>query len=390
MASTREKCVTAEQELSWPATRPASRDVWDVLDQCVVDLEHCEDASNQVSCALKAIRDGLQAEAVFTYPSMPGQKVEVLSDRPLSTAWCRRFVEQQLEAFPAHGDSHVRLAEAAECLTGAPWKPVSTLMVRLIKSRPLWVVALNFQGHRYFRKDDLKIAMLIRRLFRNQRRQTLAREKLTHAMLGVVRGLNEAISAKCPFTSGHSERVARMAVCLGRQMGLSAAVLSDLYLAGLLHDVGKIGIRDSVLQKQAALTDEEYAHIREHPVIGDTIVSRIQNLAHLRPGVRNHHERFDGLGYPDGLVGNAIPLLARILSIVDACDAMMSPRPYRPGLPTEQVDAILTAGAGTQWDPQLVEHFMACRKELYCIYEKGLGDSMLHAIEESVDIRQED
>ena len=251
-------------------------------------------------------------------------------------------------------------------------------------------MAVSFSEQRLFRMEDLKIVLLIRRIFRDHRRQMRSQQNLTDAILGVVRGLNEAIAAKSPFTSGHSERVARMAVCLGRQMGMTTAFLGDLYLAGLLHDVGKIGIRDSVLQKQGALTEDEQAHVREHPLIGDTIVSKIKNLAHLRAGVRNHHERFDGDGYPDRLAGDAIPLLARILSVADGCDAMMSPRPYRAGLPIEQVDQIMSEGAGTQWDPHVISHFMACRHDLYSIYQKGIGDSVLHAVEEVVRTTQAD
>src|SRR5439155_8767642 len=151
------------------------------------------------------------------------------------------------------------------------------------------------------------------------------------------------------------------------QLDMPQAVQSDLYLAGLLHDVGKIGIRDDVLQKPGRLTAEETAHIQEHPVIGDRLVCHIKPLQHLRPGVRNHHERWDGRGYPDGLAGEDIPLQARILAVADSCDAMMSARPYRSALPPVRIDAIMLEGAGSQWDPRVVEAFLACRHELYAI-----------------------
>jgi HD-GYP domain-containing protein (c-di-GMP phosphodiesterase class II) len=176
---------------------------------------------------------------------------------------------------------------------------------------------------------------------------------------------------------------------LGKQMGLPPAVLSDLYLAGLLHDIGKIGVRDSVLQKPGKLTAEEYEHIKLHVTIGDRLVSNIKPLQHLRAGVRNHHERYDGKGYPDGLAGECIPLQARILAVADSCDAMMAARPYRSAVPAERIDAIMLDGAGTQWDPDIVAQFMICRHELYSICQRGLGDSVFAAVERALHLAGE-
>jgi HD-GYP domain-containing protein (c-di-GMP phosphodiesterase class II) len=366
------------------------RSIWDILDNFVCSLEHCPNLAAQMPCVMRAVAASIHADSVFTYSDTHGASADFDSDKPLSAAWRCQFVEEHFKRLSTNTDKDSYLNTPFPRNAGWEPRPYSTIMVRLCKSSPLWIMALSFSDQRLFNREDLKIVLLIRRIFSDHRRQLRTQENLSDAVLGVVRGLNEAIAAKSPFTSGHSERVARMAVCLGRQMGLSSAVLGDLYLAGLLHDVGKIGIRDSVLQKQSALTEDEQAHVREHPLIGDTIVAKIKNLAHLRSGVRHHHERFDGRGYPDGLAGDAIPLLARILSVADGCDAMMSPRPYRPGLPTRQVDAIMKAGAGTQWEKGLIEHFMACRHEMYSIYQKGIGDSVIHAVEEVVRTNQID
>src|SRR5262249_9345808 len=194
-------------------------------------------------------------------------------------------------------------------------------LVLLSKCLSHWMGGLSFAPQRPFQPVALRIMLLARSMMLSHRQQAHTYEKLKDSLFGLVRCLTAAIDAKDPYTWGHSERVARIAVRLGRQMGMPAAFLSDLYLAGLLHDIGKIGIRDSVLQKADKLTDEEFDHIKEHPVIGDRLVSNVKTLQNLRPGVRNHHERFDGRGYPDRLAGEDIPMQARVLAVADACDA---------------------------------------------------------------------
>src|SRR5262249_11392040 len=142
-------------------------------------------------------------------------------------------------------------------------------------------------------------------------RATQQYNHLKDLLVGLTRSLTAAIDAKDSYTYGHSERVARIAVELGRELGLQEDDLSDIYLTILRHDIGKIGIRDDVLRKVEPLTKEEFEHIKEHPEIGYRILSGLRPIAHLLPGVLYHHERFDGKGYPEGLRGNAIPFLAR-------------------------------------------------------------------------------
>ena len=183
---------------------------------------------------------------------------------------------------------------------------------------------------------------------------------LKDLLVGLTRSLTTALDAKDPYTFGHSERVARIAVEVGREIGIDGDGLSDLYLAGLLHDVGKIGIKDSVLRKQGPLTREEQEHIQEHVTIGYWILAELRQIRNLLPGVLYHHERYDGKGYPDGLAAEQIPMLARILSVADAYDAMSHQRPYRDAMPYRRVEEILTQGAGTQWDKEVVEAFFRC------------------------------
>jgi len=184
-------------------------------------------------------------------------------------------------------------------------------------------------------------------------------------MLGsVVRALTSAIDAKDPYTCGHSDRVARVAVALAGELGCNRQQLDTVYLSGLLHDVGKIGIDDQVLRKSGRLTDAEFEHIKLHTDIGYRILRDLKQLGDVLPVVRHHHEAWDGSGYPQGLTGEQIPPLARIVSVADAFDAMSSDRPYRKGMPDQRLDAILRGGAGQQWDSRVVDAFFRIRDKI--------------------------
>jgi HD-GYP domain-containing protein (c-di-GMP phosphodiesterase class II) len=180
----------------------------------------------------------------------------------------------------------------------------------------------------------------------------------------VVRALTSAIDAKDPYTCGHSDRVARLAVALARRMGCSTDELDTIYLSGLLHDIGKIGIDDNVLRKPGALTEEELEHIKTHPELGYKILNGVKQLDKVLPVVLHHHEAWDGAGYPAGLKAEECPMLARIVAVADSIDAMSSDRPYRKGIPDEKLDKILHDGAGRQWDPQVINAAFQIRDEL--------------------------
>ena len=206
-------------------------------------------------------------------------------------------------------------------------------------------------------------------------------QDLKELLVGLTRSLTAAIDAKDSYTYGHSERVARVAVEIGRELGLLEEELSDIYLAGLLHDIGKIGIRDAVLTKRDRLTPEEFEHVKQHVTIGYKILADLRPIRNLLPGVLYHHERYDGSGYPDGLVGEAIPLLARILAVADGYDAMSTARPYRAAMPIPKVEEILRSGAGSQWDQRVVEAFLRCRDRVHAIRQRGVGESLCQALD---------
>jgi cyclic di-GMP phosphodiesterase len=174
----------------------------------------------------------------------------------------------------------------------------------------------------------------------------------------VIFALAAAVEAKDPYTESHTRRVAESARHIGMRMGLPEPALDALYRGGIIHDIGKIGVPDAVLLKPGPLDREELVRMQTHALIGETIVKPLRSATNLLPIIRNHHEHFEGGGYPDGLSGERIPRLARIVSICDAFDALVSDRPYRLRRPVGVAVDILMQGAGPQWDPELVALFV--------------------------------
>ncbi len=247
-----------------------------------------------------------------------------------------------------------------------------------------WLLAANPLDSRPFTTADVEILQPAASLIGTQQTNAKLYADLKELLFGVIRALTAAIDAKDPYTSGHSERVARIAVRLAEALGMPANQRSDLYLMGLLHDVGKIGIDDAVLKKTGPLTPEEFKLIQSHVEIGVHILSDLKKLNHLLPGVKHHHESLDGTGYPSHLAGDSIPLEARILAVADSFDAMSSTRPYRRRLTPMQIDEILHKGSGVQWDPQVVDALFACRMEIEQIRQKGLGESLQVVVNETL------
>jgi len=182
--------------------------------------------------------------------------------------------------------------------------------------------------------------------------------KMRKMYLDTIRTLAAAIDAKDPYTHGHSERVSVMAVKLARKLDFIETEIEYVEYAAILHDIGKIGIADSILGKKDKLTDEEYEKVKEHPIIGAGIIESIEFLKKCSNTVLHHHERYDGKGYPAGLEGENIPRLARLLTIVDSYDAMNSDRPYRKKLSKSEILDELESQAGKQFDPDMVKEFI--------------------------------
>ena len=212
---------------------------------------------------------------------------------------------------------------------------------------------------RQFTPDDLRLVQATAR----QTAVAMENERLYREMHAIfidyIRSMAAAIDARDKYTHGHSTRVAQFSVNIAKQLGLSAADVELIELAATVHDVGKIGVPERVLNKPGELTDEESAEIQAHAAKGAEIVSKMAKLRALVPGVRHHHERFDGTGYPDGLEGHDTPFMARIIAVADTFDAMTSDRIYRPGMPIAQATAELEQHSGEQFDPVVVRAFLA-------------------------------
>ncbi len=188
-------------------------------------------------------------------------------------------------------------------------------------------------------------------------------DELRDTFYSTIHALAETIELRDSYTAGHTMRVMNYSLAIGTEMGLSEKEMADLRLSAVLHDIGKIGVRDNVLLKKERLTIDEFDAMMKHAVYGADILGPIRQLRDIIHGVKWHHEKYDGSGYPDGLKGDAIPVIARIISVADTFDAMTTDRPYRKGLTAEAALGELRACAGTQFDPAVVQAFIRTYNE---------------------------
>lgn len=188
-------------------------------------------------------------------------------------------------------------------------------------------------------------------------------EDLRQAFYETAEALAEAIEKRDPYTGGHTKRVVTYSMAAAEYLGLSQETMEQLKLSAILHDIGKIGVEDRVLRKQAGLNDEEFGQMKTHPMMGAEIMEHVEKLKYVIPGMKYHHEKFDGKGYPEGLKGADIPLIARIIAVADTFDAMTSDRPYRKGLSDETAINELIKFSNTQFDPDVVKAFIDAHKD---------------------------
>lgn len=227
-------------------------------------------------------------------------------------------------------------------------------------------LGVGFSEPRDFTEDDTTIVEMLANQMAVGLQSMEQRQQLHDLTYQTIAALGEAIDARDPYTGGHCHRLADYSIAIAQEMGLSRDVQEKIRFGSYLHDVGKVGVADTILKKPGPLTIQEYAEIKQHPYIGSQLIKRIPMLSEVAPIVYHHHERYDGSGYPDGISGERIPIEARIIGVVDAFDAMTNERPYRKGMILEEACQELENGKGTQFDPQVVEAFLR-------VLEKGLG-----------------
>jgi len=249
----------------------------------------------------------------------------------------------------------IKKAEDQNCYIGIPIR---------IRDNTFGVIVGNKKNSKKsFESKDLYFLDLISKQASSMIENIALYENIYDNLLSTLYAFVRLIEARDPYTKKHSSRTTAYAVKISKAMQLSRAEIDCLKVAGYLHDIGKIGIPDSILLKPASLTKEEYEMIKMHPVIADDILSHISMWEKEKGIIRAHHERWDGKGYPDGLAGTDIPLLSRILSVADVYDALTSDRAYRSKMTHEEAVKIITENAGTQFDPEIVEIFLNVFRE---------------------------
>lgn len=254
------------------------------------------------------------------------------------------------------------------------WPATSVIVVTAGQDENSVTECLHAGAHHYFLKpiklDEFRHALEAtlrthilhrqREIYRRCLERTLRRQtrKMRRTYLSAIDSLIWAHEARDPYTTGHSLRVRRHALELAKALSFDRKQCQRLSLAAKLHDIGKVGVPEAILNKPGRLSDEEYRRIQEHPVIGERILERIVRNKEVLAAVRGHHERFDGGGYPDGLRGTDIPVLARVISVVDCFDALTSSRSYREALSVSQALEMIRVGAGTCFDPTFAHKFI--------------------------------
>jgi HD-GYP domain-containing protein (c-di-GMP phosphodiesterase class II) len=238
---------------------------------------------------------------------------------------------------------------------------ISSLMCAPLKAKDVVVGVIKLGNDQpvMYTAEDLKIFTTLASLAAVAIENASLYEQLKEAFYTTVYTLAETIEKRDPYTGNHTKRVMEYSLAIGKTLGLSEEDMARLQLGAVLHDIGKIGIRDNVLLKESSLTDDEFEQIKMHPVYGEEIISRIPQLKSAIPGVKHHHEKFNGRGYPDGLKADEIDITARIIAVADSFDAMTSNRPYRKGLSLDEAFEELRKYSGSQFDPHIVDAFFA-------------------------------
>lgn len=300
--------------------------------------------ANFCTLLTKDKKDNIQVSFVLN----DGKEVESLDENS-------RLAQDILE----HGRSDI-IVDVGQSIYADEFKEISTLIFApvLIKDELLGSIIMGSSQELNYTSGDLKLLSAIAFLVGISIENTKLYNRLEDTFFQTIRALSETVEKRDTYTGGHVQRVMEYCVITGSELEFSKERILKLKLAALMHDIGKVGIRDEILGKSEGLTDDEYEKMKMHTIYGAEIMEKVEHLKDVVPGVRGHHERFDGKGYPDGLKGNEIPLEARIISVADTFDSMITDRPYRKGLTVKQALDELVKYSDSQFDRQVVDVFI--------------------------------
>lgn len=318
------------------------------LHQRVKELETLQEASRTITSSLDLDQ---------TLSSIIDMTCEILS----SSSCAIRLLDDENKEERWLGDSPAQDGDQADA---APKKSSSIAVPMVTGNKIIGYFELASMDEGAFSPEDQRVLQVLAGQAAIAIENARLFEHTQETYYETIRSLAQALEARDSYTKGHSERVTRYALVMADKMGLDDRERKILHYAGLLHDIGKIGISDTILHKRNELSRDEWAAIRNHPLFGDTILGPIRFLSDAQEIVLHHHERYDGSGYPDGLSKEQIPLQARIIAVADAFDAMTSDRPYRKALDRKVAMDEISSGAGKQFDPEVVRAFLEIMETL--------------------------
>ncbi|HLA28405.1 MAG TPA: HD domain-containing phosphohydrolase [Syntrophales bacterium] len=331
------------------------------------------------------IHDALHAELVFVRLNGSQDIQLIMRDNPLNNRFSDSagFAGRLIAAIPEQAESlkeHYFVVNDSRLVPGygeLHTDQYRALLVTIQSDRKFygWIGVVSFNMNNIFRRGELRLIISIAGQVAVAITNTDLYNDLEQFAVNVVKSLIQVIEAKDTYTRGHSERVNRFSMLLAEKMALRKEQKTHLQWASMLHDIGKVGIAETILNKPSSLTRGEYDQIKTHPTKGYTILKPLETLAGALSGIWYHHERYDGTGYPDGLKGKNIPLLARIIAVSDTFDALNSDRAYRPGKSVRESLDIMQSLAGTKLDKQIVRAFIEIMKSRE---ESGKGEGKGH------------
>jgi HD-GYP domain-containing protein (c-di-GMP phosphodiesterase class II) len=343
-----------------------------LLHNVTTNLQISKSPAELAELCLERMEELVRAEgkAIWLEEGRGGTTFLIDGELPFDEIGLARLISR----FEAHEWSRPLVKNHIEgSLLGADFHGLRNFVITSISEgthRSGWIICCNQSAGEEFGTVEASLLNSVATILGTHLRNIDLYSQHDELLLSFVRSLVSTLDAKDPYTRGHSERVALIARRIGQELDLPEEDLKDIYLSGLLHDIGKIGVNDQILQKPGQLTDEEFKQIQKHPMMGYNILSELKNLHHILPGVRHHHENYNGKGYPDSLKGEEIPLMARIMAVADSYDAMGSDRPYRKGMPQESIENIFRRGSGDQWDAAIIDAYFAARDDILRICEE--------------------